>query len=155
MPVTSSSPPQKSARREISSGIIVFHKGTGGGNLKFLLLYHGGGYWNFPKGKLEKEERSFQAALREVREETGLGSHDLKFIGNFKAHERFSFTRGHHRIFKVVILFLAETKKPQIRVSEEHEGYGWFTYREAQSLLARYKENSEILRRAHAYLAQR
>ena len=138
--------------KEISSGIIIFRRGTGGGNLKFLLLYHGGNYWNFPKGKLEKEERSFQAALREVREETGLGSHDLKLVGNFKAHERFSFTRGGHRIFKIVILFLAETKQPRIHVSDEHEGYGWFTYREAHKLIARFPENAAILRRAHAYL---
>lgn len=145
----------KPVRREISSGIIIFRRGAGGGNVKFLLLYHGRGYWNFPKGKLEKEERSFQAALREVREETGLGSHDLTFVGNFKAHERFSFTRGHQKIFKIVILFLAETKEPRIRVSEEHDGYGWFTYREAQQLLRRYKENMEILKRAHAYLQHR
>ena len=65
--------------KEISAGIIIYRKTLEG--VKFLLLYHGGGYWNFPKGKIEAEEKSFQAALREIREETGLIKQDLKFTG--------------------------------------------------------------------------
>ena len=61
--------------REISAGIIIFRKTKEGP--KFLLLYHGGRYWNFPKGKLEKEEDSYTAALREIKEETGLRPGDF------------------------------------------------------------------------------
>ena len=57
-------------KKVISAGIIIFRKVKG--DCKFLLLYHGHNYWNFPKGKLEATERSWQAALREVREDTGL-----------------------------------------------------------------------------------
>src|SRR3989344_1124613 len=110
----------------VSAGIIIFRRTKEG--LKFLLLYHGRNYWNFPKGKLEGEERSWQAALREVREETGLKSTELKFIENFKAYERFYFRRGKENIFKIVILYLAETKQPKIAVSWEHEGYGWVNF---------------------------
>src|SRR3989338_6656131 len=119
----------------ISAGIIVFRKTKDG--VKFLILYHGGNYWNFPKGKIESEEKSWQAALREVREETGLKSTELKFIENFKAYERFYFRRGKENIFKIVILYLAETKQPKIAVSWEHEGYGWFTFAEAKHVLSK------------------
>ena len=68
--------------KEISAGIIIYRKTEDG--LKFLLLYHGRGYWNFPKGKIESEERSFQTALREIKEETGLSRDDLKLNQHFK-----------------------------------------------------------------------
>ncbi len=134
----------------VSAGIIIFRRTREG--LKFLLLYHGRNYWNFPKGKLEGEERSWQAALREVREETGLKSTELKFIENFKAYERFYFRRGKENVFKIVILYLAETRQPQITVSFEHEGYGWFTFAEAKNVLSRYKENIRILTTANDFL---
>ena len=134
----------------ISAGIIIFRKTREG--LKFLLLYHGRGYWNFPKGKLEKEERSWQAALREVREETGLKSSELKFIENFKTYEKFFYSRGKEKILKVVILYLAETKQPKITVSWEHEGYGWFSFNEAKKLLEKYQENIRILTTVHDFL---
>lgn len=35
--------------------------------------------WSFPKGKKDKGEMSFQTALRELREETGIKSKDLTF----------------------------------------------------------------------------
>jgi 8-oxo-dGTP pyrophosphatase MutT (NUDIX family) len=43
-----------------------------------LLFIHRFGFWDLPKGKIEKEEDAPTAALREVMEETGLNS--LKII---------------------------------------------------------------------------
>src|SRR3989338_4441597 len=116
-------------KHEIAAGIIIFRRTSYG--QRFLLLYHGGQYWNFPKGKLESEERGIQAALREVREETGLNRNDLRFLKDFKARERFIYSRNQEKIFKIVILFLAETHKSFIKVSSEHEGYVLLTLNEA------------------------
>src|SRR3990170_3329354 len=136
--------------KEISAGIIIYHKTREG--IKFLLLYHGGSYWNFPKGKIEKEEKSFQAALREIREETGLGQGDLKFKSNFKVYEKFTFWRRivnkNVKVFKIVIFYLAETKNPIINISKEHNGYGWFTHREAIKILEKYKDSQKVLTQA-------
>lgn len=140
-------------RKIISAGIIIFRRTRDG--LKFLLLYHGHGYWNFPKGKIESSERSWQTALREVREETGLKSSELKLLENFKTYEKFFFRRGKEHIFKIVILYLAETHQPQIMVSWEHEGYGWFSFGESKKFLSRYKENLKILETAHEFLRRR
>lgn len=140
--------------REISAGIIIYRKTKEG--LKFLLLYHGGGYWNFPKGKIEAEEKSFQAALRETKEETGLGNGDIIIDQRFKAYEKFVFWRGHgakkQKVFKVVIFYLAEAKKPQIGISYEHDGYGWFTYKEAMKILLKYKDSQRVLKQANDLL---
>ncbi len=137
-------------QRIISAGIIVFRKTREG--VKFLILYHGRNYWNFPKGKIESEEKSWQAALREVREETGLKANELKFVGGFKARERFVYQRGKDKIFKLVILYLAETREPRVTVSHEHEGYGWFTFGEAKRVLARYRDSLKILEQANEFL---
>ena len=134
----------------ISAGIIVFRRTREG--IKFLILYHGRNYWNFPKGKVESEERSWQAALREVREETGLKSTEIRFVGGFKTYERFMYSRGKDKIFKIVILYLAETRQPRITVSHEHEGYGWFTFGEAKKVLSKYRESMNILQRAYDFL---
>src|SRR5579872_339760 len=109
---------KKPTAREISAGIVVFRRTPEGP--KFLILYHGGTYWNFPKGHIEKEERDLAAALRETKEEAGLGSRDLRLIQNFKAYERFTFRRNGQNIFKIVIFYLAETKARDIKISDEH-----------------------------------
>lgn len=144
------SPSRDNSKKIISAGIIIFRKTREG--YKFLLLYHGRNYWNFAKGKLEASERSWQAALREVREETGLKATELKFVENFKAYERFFLSRGKEKILKIVILYLAETRQPNVTVSFEHEGYAWFTFAEAKKVMARYPDNIKILTTAYDFL---
>lgn len=140
--------------REISAGIIIYRKTPAG--LKFLILYHGRNYWNFPKGKIESEEKSWQAAIREIREETGLNRIDLKIDNIFKAYEKFAFWRRaaekNVKVFKIVIFYLAETKKRIVNVSEEHDGYGWFTYKEAIEILGKYKDSQRVLNQANSFL---
>ncbi|MDP2917907.1 MAG: NUDIX domain-containing protein [bacterium] len=152
--------------KEISAGIIIYRKTEEG--LKFLILYHGRGYWNFPKGKIESEEKSFQTALREIKEETGLNRGDLRFNQNFKTYEKFNFWRpakrdsekienNSQRVFKTVIFYLAETKRKAIKISETkggqpHEGFGWFTYREAIKILGKHKDGQKILKQDHETL---
>ncbi len=136
--------------KEICAGIIIYRKTNEGS--KFLLVYHGGGYWNFPKGKIEAEEKSFQAAVREVKEEVGLYLKDLKFSKDFKAHERFIFRRKGTEISKIVIFYLAETNQRHIRISREHDGYGWFSYKEAMKILSKYKDSQKVLTQADNFL---
>lgn len=143
--------------REISAGIIIYRKTKDG--FKFLILYHGRNYWNFPKGKIESEEKSWQAAIREIREETGLNRIDLKIDNIFKAYEKFAFWRRladkNVKVFKIVIFYLAETRKRTVNISEEHDGYGWFTYKEALEILGKYKDSQKMLSQANSFLRRK
>jgi len=140
-----------SARKKIvSAGFVVYRK-TKEGN-KFLLLYRGRNTWDMPRGKMEEDERSLQTAFREVREETGLSRKDLRMQRNFKEFEKFPFDRGKEKMFKVVIFYLAETDKEMIKVSEEHDGYAWFSLNDARKHIARFKVRAGILRKAWDYI---
>lgn len=155
-----------SATRQISAGAIIFRREAGGA-IKFLLLYHGRNYWNFPKGKLEEGERATAAFLREVEEETGLKRGDLKIISGFQATDRYMFSEGrtyyrriHHKayaehargtVLKIVIFYLVETKKSEVVISEEHDGFGWFSYHEALRI-SKYKNTQNIIKRAHEFI---
>jgi bis(5'-nucleosidyl)-tetraphosphatase len=118
--------------REISSGIIIYKREKdrdGKIETKYLLLYHGRGYWNFPKGKLEQGEQSYQAAFREVAEETGIPSRALRLEKNFKVTDKYIYQRE----------------------GQKHEGYGWFLHKDAQKLL-RHHNSRLMLKRAHEHL---
>lgn len=141
----------------ISAGIIVF-RWTKKGSV-FLLLYRDKGVWDFPRGRMESGERSWQTAFREVEEETGLKSGELKVQDNFKVFEKFPYGRKvangkTQPIFKIVIFYLAETNQSQVVLSAEHAGYGWFSYNQAVRLLSRYKARVGILKKAIEYIKQ-
>ena len=141
-------------KKQIVAGFIIFRRTEEG--LKFLLLYRRGGYWNFPKGHFEEGERSLATALRETEEETGLKRSELHIVPNFKTYVRFFFDRGEKRIFDTVILYLAETKQPQISISpREHSGFAWFLFPDALRILGRYQGTKRALKQANDFLRQR
>lgn len=141
----------QSKKKIISAGFIVYRWFKD--DPKFLLLYRGRGAWDMPRGRMETDERSLQTAFREVYEETGLRGRDLRLDKNFqRVYEKFPYSRDQENIFKIVIFYLAETEKSQIRLSHEHVGYGWFSLKEAQSYLGKYRKRKELLRRAWEYI---
>ena len=147
----------------VSAGAIIFRRDPKENVVKFLLLYHGRGYWNFPKGRLESGEQAMAAFLREVEEETGLKRSDLHIKPGFRVTDRFMFFErqsGHkpqaereraRGRMKIVILYLVETKRADVVVSHEHQGYGWFTYAEAVRM-AKYQNTKNILKQAYDFI---
>lgn len=138
--------------KQVAAGIIIYRKTIEGP--RFLLLFRG--YWNFPKGKLTEGEKAFKAALREVWEETGIRGKDLFFVDWFKVQDYYTFRnrKSGEKISKMVSFFLAETKESHVRLSIEHEGYGWFLYREALRLLTTPNLKSN-LRKAYRIITQK
>lgn len=138
--------------REISSGIIVYRDTSEGP--RFLTLYYGHNYWTFPRGKIAQEERSFEAAVRETREETGLTRGDMVLADHFKTHENWTFVKNNRKIHKTVIFYLGRTEKKNIRLSDEHQGYCWLLYREALHIFTgeRHSENRRVVRQAYEYI---
>ena len=146
--------------KEVSAGIIIYRKTKEGP--KFLLLYLGGKYWTFPKGKLEEGEKSFKAALREVWEETGIKGQDLHFAEWFRVRDEFTFMKNKKKIHKEVVYYLAETKNSSVKLKtasrshrgEAHEGYGWFLCKDALPFLI-HENLRKNLKKAHAVIVRK
>ena len=134
-------------KREISAGAIVFRKDKNG--IKFLLLHYPHGHWDFPKGHVEKGEKEIDAAIREIKEETGID--DLKFIIGFNEKISYWYVEDGEKRFKEVYLFLAETKKEEVKLSYEHVGYEWLEYEKALERLT-YNNSKEVLKKAWDWL---
>ena len=139
--------------RQVSAGFVVFRRTKDGP--KFLLLFDRGRDWNFPRGKLIEDEKSLYGAFRETHEETGLKSKDLKVKNGFRAYERFTFlNRERKKVHKTIVFYLAETGEKQVRLSREHDGFGWFLYEDATLLLSSYRERRAVLKKANDFILE-
>lgn len=96
---------------EVSAGGLVLKKNP----LKILMVrvknLEGRKVWTFPKGHLEKGETAAQAAIREVREETGWLCRIPPRRSEPLLKVRYFFMRGKIKIRKRVIWFLMEPLK--------------------------------------------
>ena len=133
-------------RDETSAGGVVFR--IDGAEPVYLLIRDSYQNWGFPKGHLEKGEEPAAAALREVREETGLSAIELRApVDTIDWHFRF---RG-RIIHKVCHFFLMEAydgaTKPQR--AEGITACKWARYGDATRLLS-YENARGVLARAHA-----
>lgn len=103
-------------------------------DIKFLLLKHQRGHWGFPKGHRESGESTKFAALREIREETG--------VLNFEVLERLDyelryqvFEDGKRRPKKVTLYLVRIPYPPNIEISSEHTNFKWVTAEELNEFL--------------------
>jgi len=137
------------ARQERSAGFVICYRPPDPGELRFLLLDYGK-HWDFPKGHVEKGEDDLTAALRELREETGITQ--LRIISEFQ-HEIIYFFRDRRGqlIRKVVVFFLGEISSDKVVLSEEHVGYEFL---QADDALARvtYATAKQLIRIARQQL---
>src|SRR5712692_2807992 len=134
---------------ERSAGAILFN-GIGS-TRRYLLLRYPAGHWDFPKGNVEKGETEGQTVLREVREETGLD--DVKLIDGFRRNIEYFYLRERKSIHKEVVFLLAETKTDDVKISFEHQAFGWFSFQEALENVT-YNNSRRILLQAQKYLEE-
>ncbi len=130
-------------KKEQSAGIVVYRRDQQSGKLLYLLLYYIGGHWDLPKGKVEANESLIEAAMREVREETGL---EVAPIQNFSENISYYFRNQERELVdKSVTFFVGETNQETIQLSPEHLNFAWLdvnsalkqlTYNNARHLLS-------------------
>jgi 8-oxo-dGTP pyrophosphatase MutT (NUDIX family) len=93
--------------------------------------------WSFPKGKLEPAETSEEAALREVREETGLACRLVRFIG----HTEYVDRKGRP---KAVAYWVMEAEGGFFTPNEEVDELRWLPLEAAARLLS-YPRDRELI----------
>ena len=140
-------------RRDKSAGVIVFHRADDG--CRFLLLLSRltkRPLWEFPKGGVDAGETLAEAALRELREETGLERDSIRMFDEFQHREEYRFTSGKGEsrtlIRKEVTYFLAESVSTAVQLSaHEASQFAWLPLDDAIRKL-KYKARREMLREA-------
>ncbi|MDX9893203.1 MAG: NUDIX domain-containing protein [Patescibacteria group bacterium] len=140
--------------REKTVGVITFKRD--GHSIRYLLLHHGGSYWNFPKGRQEGLETELESALRELREETGITN--IKIIDGFCDGYDYDFDTViedgvKEKVCKQAVFYLGEVLENEVKISDEHIDYGWFDFKTAQDRMF-YQEGRSLLKRAHAFLSK-
>ncbi|XP_049590455.1 bis(5'-nucleosyl)-tetraphosphatase [asymmetrical] isoform X1 [Syngnathus scovelli] len=120
-------------------------------NIQYLLLQtsYGQHHWTPPKGHVDPGEDDLTTALRETKEEAGLGAEDLQIMEGFLKELHYE-VRGRP---KEVLYWLAELRDPgtEVTLSNEHQSYRWVQLEDACTL-AQHKEMQDTLRAAHRYL---
>lgn len=109
---------------ETSAGIVIFRRENS--KMLFLLLHYPSGHWDFVKGKMEKGETTYQTAIRETKEETGIT--DITFVDGFEEWIEYNFQFQGELVHKKVVFFLAETKTKEVSISHEHLDHIWMDY---------------------------
>lgn len=114
--------------------VHVFRETEAG--IEFLLLKRSeneiyAGLWQMVSGKIEEGEKAYEAALREIKEETGLVPEKLWVapnVNHFYSHE--------HDFISVLPVFAAKiSSATDVILCDEHCEYKWVKPEEAKKLL--------------------
>lgn len=135
-------------RDEVSAGGVVCRRVEGGGVEVVLIATHGGERWALPKGLVGNGESLEDAALREVREETGL---DAEIVASLAPIDYwFWWPRGGRKVrhHKVVHYYLMAGRGGDLADhDEEVDDARWFPLDEAIGR-ATYENERGVLRQA-------
>ena len=117
--------------KRLSCGVVLARRTESGWMTLLLRAYH---HWDFPKGIREDGEQSLEAALREVREETGIS--DLRFDWGERYFETGPYSRG-----KVARYYIARTETEAVEMGisaetgvAEHHEWRWVDFDQAYDL---------------------
>lgn len=111
-------------KHEKSCGAVILKE------KQVLIVQQASGFYNFPKGHMEKGETEEEAVIREVKEETNL---DIKINNNMRFPIIYSQTP---ELKREVIYFIASPISNDIQIDEkELKDAKWIDIDEVESIL--------------------
>ena len=130
-------------KRVFSAGGIVLRRSTKG--IEVLVTQHSGHKgWEFPKGHLEVDESSQQAALREVEEEAGVVAKVLEKVDKIE----YFYYEDKQKVLKTVVYFLMEyVGEGEATTAFEVMDKGWLPLDEVEGRLT-FGDTKELWKKA-------
>ena len=95
--------------------------------------------WQVVTGTIEENEKAFETAIRELKEETGITPERFFAI----PHTNTFYTPTKDEI-NLVPIFLAETRDFSVKITEEHSDFKWLEKEEAEELIHFYSQKEMI-----------
>ena len=92
------------------------------------------GLWGGVAGYVEKNEEPYETALKEIREETGLGKKDVKLIKQIESVNFTDFYEGVRYDWKIFPFLFKTDNKSKIHIDWEHSEYRWITPTEIEKM---------------------
>jgi 8-oxo-dGTP pyrophosphatase MutT (NUDIX family) len=126
---------------ESAGGVVLNPEG------RVLVVSQHGTSWSLPKGHLEAGEDALAAALREIREESGVG--ELELVGELGSYQRYRI--GKHggedeSELKTIRLFLFRTTQAALApVDPDNPEARWVEPRRAAEMLTHPKDKEFFL----------
>lgn len=124
--------------------------------MEFLLLKRAEseiypGLWQMVSGKMKKNEKAYNTALREIKEETGLKPSKLWTVPNVN-----SFYSPEKNSISFLPVFVVEVNNnDSVTLSEEHSDYKWVSSIQAKKLLAWQGQRKSVDIISEYFLAQK
>jgi 8-oxo-dGTP pyrophosphatase MutT (NUDIX family) len=131
----------KSNHTEVSSGGFVISK-SDPTLVALMARFNRGGKleWCIPKGHLEQDETSEQAAIREVFEETGLEAQIIQHLGEVN----YQFIQDGSKISKTVHVYLMQQTGGELSFDKDpHKEASELEWVQVSELLARLSHGNE------------
>lgn len=120
--------PQQKPEVSKSVGAVVLNQR----GLVLLVFQKKNKYWEFPKGKVEFNEKELDTLQREIQEETGIRRFSL--VQNFRRVMHYDFSYKGRLIRRKVVYFLIQTSD-RVHISKEHTQYAWLSLEAAKKRL--------------------
>lgn len=140
--------------KEHSAGGVLVRPEKQGRSVCLIQMKTRGGNpsWRLPKGEIESDETSPQAAVRETREETGCAGKILTGLDGIEYWYTRQGDSGSERIRKVVDFYLLEYQSGDVEQHDhEVDEAAWFSFAEALETLS-YDAEKRVLQEAiHAW----
>lgn len=134
------------------SAFVVFQ---GDDEKRYLLIRRAGKYltgtWQMVSGGVQEGEKADEAALREIREETGFANCRLY---SADIVESFYFKPKDAIAFVPVFVAFVDKKEPVHLAPDEHDAYAWLTFEEAHERLV-FGEQKRAISHIHQYFVMK
>lgn len=119
--------------------------------LSFLLLKRSAdewypNIWQMVSGSINSRELAYKAAIRELKEETGLIPEKLFVVPRVNS----IYLYESDKLILVPVFFAIVSDKAEVRISQEHSEYQWCSYQKAIKLL-QWQGQKEVVKIIYNY----